>query len=100
MNFRAKWERGPTFAEVAEALAVPTDQIIGMVEKDEKYLVMYSPDEYTPENKPRVYVQTLQRDVDQIVVKFGGPTELPGYWETLEEAIGLKMEEKHGDDKD
>lgn len=83
--YDARWARAPEFAEVAEALGIPTDHILAMLPTDQNQRchVLYTPElpeHVTHDSDPDVYEASLQRDADGILVVFGEPRLKPGYW--------------------
>jgi hypothetical protein len=96
MTARVEWGRGPDFAEVAEALRIPTDQIVGMLatEGSGDVTAMYSTGSG---DAPPVYAARLRRDADGVLVPVGEHLHVPGFWEDAHKAIGDKLRDKFGE---
>lgn len=96
-----RWAIAPQFAEVAEALNVRTDQIMamgtnlpGVPPERGTFHVLYTPVSGEP---VRVYAATLKRDADHVLVLFGQPIELPGYWEALTRRLEEELPRRFGE---
>lgn len=90
VQFEAKWASGPMFAEVAEAVGVPTDHILGMNPRNQgqEISVLFAPELSEDLNEdPDVYGVLLKRDADGILVKFGEPELQPGMWAKIREQM-------------
>ena len=69
---KVKWSSGPDFAELAEALAIKTDQIVcAMVE--ETIVVFFTPDST---GRLPIFRASLERDADGILVVKGAPKKV------------------------
>lgn len=67
-----EWQRGPAFAEYAEALKINTSQVFAASPFDQSHIfVLYTPD---PEGRPPVWQAMLARDADGLLVVKGEPT--------------------------
>lgn len=93
---RVNWASGPSFAEIAEVLKVPTDHIMAMHQQGETFIVLYTPvlpdDLDLMTDEPEVYSASVKRDADGIPVVFGEPELRPGMWANIraqmEEGLG------------
>jgi hypothetical protein len=88
-DFETRWQRGPEFAEAAEALKLRTDQIMGVgIDPDlpEGHEVAF----YTraPGERPEVLRRLLARDADGILRPVGREVKIAGFWYELDEAVG------------
>jgi hypothetical protein len=78
---RVEWRPGPDFAEVAEALGIPTDQVMTIkIEPDGAITAFYQKDP----NKTLLWSQVLRRDADDVLIRFGLSHPHPGMWEGIE----------------
>lgn len=83
MSAGVRWGRAPDFAEVAEALEVRTDQILGTANRGGRgTTVLFTPGE--PEGD--VYAGLVERDADGILRETGRAL-VPGYWDGLRRRI-------------
>lgn len=85
---KAVFRNGPDFAEVAEALHVPTDHVLAALPTQEQnaYTILYSkefpPDLDVMRDSPEVFGARLTRGPDGILVLVGEKL-LPGAWAEL-----------------
>jgi hypothetical protein len=73
----AKWATAPAFAEVAEALQIRTDQIVGTKEDDRGIVVLFTRDEG---DEPPVFAVGCQRDLDGIMRARSARVAVPHFW--------------------
>jgi hypothetical protein len=93
MEMEAKWSGDSnTFAEAAEALAIPTELIMAWVPVSG--IVIYTRD-YTEGEDTPIYTSILKRDEDSIL----RPTETSqiGSWAEIEAMIDAKMRKRFGE---
>lgn len=74
---------GPDFAEVAEALKVPTENVLSFKQMDEGIIALYSPDASVED--PEVYACALVRDDDGILQH--SPPKWRGNWSDIKQQI-------------
>lgn len=90
MRARAEWRGRSDFAEIAEALDVPTTAIMAAhAPQSDSVLVLYSPD--VENDETTIFRAMLRRSVDGtlfVVERF----ELPGFWEQLRAEIERDFE--------
>ena len=91
MKATTRWGGGPDFAQVAEALKVPTNHIMSMVDPhDGSYVVHFTWDaEAYP---PVIFEAQLRPDADGILIVCGDPVERPGMWEEVVARVEAGME--------
>jgi hypothetical protein len=97
-EWRVRWARGADapIAEIAEALGVPTDAVMGVTaHAGNRATVLFTPPEDT-RRLPAVFAQHFTRDDDGILRPAGEPFELPGYLEELERNIERELTRKLG----
>lgn len=86
-----RWASGPDFAEVAEALHVPTNHIMSMqTQPDGSVLAFYTPslpEVLTDDDEPEVFGMGFRRDADGILQPLGEPLLRPGFWKQLREQM-------------
>ena len=85
---RAEWKKAPAFAEVAEALGVQTDQIVGATTDNGITIALWS-DPGTDD--PQTWGIALVRDGDRILRPFGEPELLPGFWANVHDALDAAL---------
>lgn len=97
--FRTAWANRDAFAEVAEALKIPTDQIVSMLNVHGNIMVMYCPEPYN-EAKPReqeIWAAVFKRDADEILFLVANrKSDLT--WAEIEAKIEEGMREKFGEE--
>ena len=91
-EFDTRWAKAPEFAEVAEALKIPTDHIVAMLpqKQQSEFTVLYTPElpeNLTHESNPDVYAVVLKRDRSGILRAATDPVLRPGYWEGVRRRI-------------
>lgn len=69
---RAEWHGASDFAEVAEAIGVPTIQIVGTIPRDAHTFVVYS-----DAKNERYWAARLVRGADGILARSELDTEIP-----------------------
>jgi len=76
-----EWKRAVDFAEVAEALDVPTTQIMAVTPAtlSDGLLVAFNEDV----NDETLSVAVLQRGVDDVLFVSVAPEKRPGLWESI-----------------
>lgn len=97
-RFNARWENRDAFAEAAEALGVPTDQIVAATNMHGNYTVLYCPDPYVEEH-PRaqqIWAAVLKRDGDDVLVAVAKRrSEIT--WEQIEAKVEEGLRQKFGE---
>lgn len=97
-GYRAEWAGRTQFAEVAEAVGVPTDCIMAAVETDGRVTVMFS----RPEDETVVYGQAFRRDADGVLRAASEPREIPGVLDEIkrdvEADLGRRLGKPHVDE--
>lgn len=98
MSGQINWAKRVEFAEVAEALGVPTDQVMAMAEPRDRAIpstVLYTPEP----DSTLLWVGVLQRKLDGALVVLHTESR-PGLWEQITEyaetGIGLDLEDLLG----
>jgi hypothetical protein len=88
---RVEFRNAPDFAEVAEALGVPTNMVLTVTGTEGGgVLAFYSPD-YDTKGDKTIWVQELRRGPDGIFIKFGLAHPQPGMWERMEEDLQRRL---------
>jgi len=91
MTERVEWKGRVAFAEFAEALGVPTDQIMAakLIPEDDPHevFVLFT---RSPEYPPMVWSVTLYRTTSGVFEMAGAPVKRPGMWEELVKNIEAK----------
>jgi hypothetical protein len=100
---RAEWSKAPDFAEVAEALKLPTDHIMATLREGATYVALYTPTLYDdvldrPLEEPPVYRVGLRRDRDGILRLASIPHELPSFYTRLRALVESRLPESGGGD--
>jgi hypothetical protein len=99
----AHWKRAPDFAEIAEALHVPTTAIMAAMNPESGTVtVLYTPDVV---NEPeRIYSVTLSRDAYGVLGLASVPVERVGMWEEImrrmDEELPGRIEERLREEDD
>lgn len=91
---RAEWRGAPDFAEVAEALNVPTDHIMAVMREQATYVVLYTPS--LEGYEPPVYRVGLRRDRDGILRPADLAHELPSFYTRMRALIEARRMENDG----
>jgi hypothetical protein len=99
-EWRVRWAHGgdAPIAEIAEALGVPTEAIMGVTAQGDRATVLFTP----PDDKrrlPAVFAQHFTRDADGILRPASEPREIPGMLEEIERNIERELTRKHGPPK-
>ncbi len=85
----AKWASAHQLAEVAEALAIPTDLVMASrTDSSGITTVMFS----RPEDIERIFTVLLRRDGASILRRHSVPVELPGGWEAIRRRIEEELQ--------
>jgi hypothetical protein len=88
------WKRAADFAEIAEALAVPTTAIMAAMNPEADRVVVL----YTPKvEEERVYRATLRRGLDGVLFLDSQPVEQVGMLEDMKAKLDAHMRETFGD---
>jgi hypothetical protein len=90
-NVRVEWVRAPDMAEVAEALGVPTTQVllVGPTPQEGTLLVVYN-----PEPDGALHSVLMRRNSrDGILRRRSKPREHVGLWEDIEREIKEQLGE-------
>jgi hypothetical protein len=85
---RVEWRRAPDFAEVAEALGVPTTSILAVTTQEGLWLVYYN-QEGDPEDL--LSSTLLRRGQDGILFMAISPSVHPGLWDRITRGIEDKL---------
>jgi hypothetical protein len=94
-NYRAKWAGRTEFAEVAEAVGVPTNCIMAATETDGRVTVLFS----RPEDESVVYGQGFRRDGDGVLHAATEPREQPGMLDHIKREVERDLGKKLGKPK-
>jgi hypothetical protein len=86
---RIEWRKAPDFAEVAEALGVPTTSVLAVTTQDGLWLVFYN-QEGDPEDLLSSVM--LQRGQDGILFMASTPSVHPGLWDRIKRGIEEKLQ--------
>ena len=80
-----RWRKGHAFHEFAEALNLPTDHIVSVVQNPAfgKALVVM----FTPEQTEEVYAVVVERDDDGILRPSNTPHHIPNFFENLKRSL-------------
>ena len=86
LRLTTKWAKSADFAEIAEALKINTDQVVGIAEKDGLVTAIYSRagDE---QNWPPVFSVALKRDLDGVLFVASEVHEIEGFWDDLKASL-------------
>ena len=85
---RVEWHGRVDFAEAAEVVGVPTDQVLAINLHGGALLVLYTLADAEPEDDVVVYSRLLARDRDGVLVPLGrGPRAHPEMWAELRRAL-------------
>jgi hypothetical protein len=99
-EFEARWSGRPEFAEVAEALELTTEHIIGVIVKDGVTVVLYSPelppegDDTSLRDAPDAWRALFTRGGDG-VLQLARREPIPEFWSTLDDHVQKALD---GDD--
>jgi len=85
-----EWRRAPDFAEVAEALGVPTTSVFAVTTQEGLWLVIYN-QEGDPEDL--LSSTLLRRDRDGILRMAVSPTVHPDLWGRIRRGVEEKLDD-------
>jgi len=92
-----EWHKALDFAEVAEALGVPTDCIMAARNPEGgQVTVFYTPEDSDLEN-PTILAATLRRGADGVLFLASQPEEQVGMWDSLKADIEGKLRDQFGE---
>ena len=83
---RVEWRGRLDFAEVAEALDVPTDQVMSVLAQPGTgdLLVIYNPEPSDDYQRTLLYSVLVRRGQDDVLFAASTPKAQPGLWEQIE----------------
>lgn len=88
MTERVEWHNAPDFAEVAEALRIPTDLVMAVRNPNGRDVLAL----FTVEHgSTLIYSTTLRRGVDGVLFEASPRRAHPGMWEQIVEKMDAEL---------